>query len=291
MKYTVLRLATLAIVFGVILTAVPVRGDLVTATWIGGDDDWKDANNWGTAPPLDPPQWPNNGNGGYDYSVVVAGGNVAMVGDSGESIVINEFNLNGSLSFVGSSPSSKAGLQSIAKNGNLPTFTANGPTNIDDSSLYTDRAVVRLLQVENLHTNQNTSFWQADGPGSQLIFSGLQELTGRQGLFVEALNGGQIDLSHATSFDASSSEILADGGTIPDNSMVDLSDLETYAPAHDSTITARNGGTVALGTGTVTMTGATVNVEAQTGTLSVGGLLLDGGTVLGLLLWRRCNRP
>src|SRR5688500_9825298 len=50
----------------------------VTSTWFGGTGSWHSAANWTNNPPLNPNQFPNNGNGGFTYDAVLNSGTAAL---------------------------------------------------------------------------------------------------------------------------------------------------------------------------------------------------------------------
>ena len=160
------------------------------------------------------------------------------------------------------------------------TINLDNVTNIDGASFFINDGVTLSLPNVTSFTladeRSRDSFFRASGVGSILDLSNITELFGSNQpfsfLLVEALEGGQVDLSGVTQITGPGGgtgndrgiQILANGT----NSEVDLSSLTSFtndAPDPDSKLTVANAGTIVLDNLT-TLNG--VDVE-----------LTDGGTI------------
>ena len=110
----------------------------------------------------------------------------------------------------------------------------------------------------------------ADGAGSVLALPALTSLQGATGYgdsYVNATNGGKVDLSAVTSDAGNRVQFTADGMA----STIDLSGLTAMADtsAYNDSITARNGAQFLLGGGTIRLT--RVDLSASSGGTVQGG--------------------
>ncbi len=126
-------------------------------------------------------------------------------------------------------------------------------------------------------TGQNSwPYFKAYGTGSVLDLSTFTTVSpstsGGEILYIQAYEGGKVDLSGTTSCATSQVKVLADGT----GSVVDMSAMGSFSavsPVGASRIEARNGGTVLLNPGTTVVTDTNV-VVTTSGTISVGTLSL-----------------
>ena len=134
---------------------------------------------------------------------------------------------------------------SLALEGNS-TLRVNQLANVDDSDiLLSNGGTLTLPQVTSYTGSSSISsfrFIQASGAGSRLELPNLATLTGATGnnsqLFINALEGGTIDLSGLTEIDGGVTQLLADGS----GSVVDIASLLTgdnFLQTEE-----RNGGTI-----------------------------------------------
>ncbi len=103
-------------------------------------------------------------------------------------------------------------------------------------------AVVEMPGVGQAVYNMPTT-WQAEGSGSRLVLNGLTNLTGFNWEWVRlrAFSGGQLVMSNLVSITDGYVEVYADG----DNSIVDLSSLQSYQPTNGyMSLLAYNNGAV-----------------------------------------------
>ena len=103
-------------------------------------------------------------------------------------------------------------------------------------------AVVDVPEVGQAVCSAPT-IWQAEGSGSRLVLNGLTKLTGFNSdwLHLRAFSGGQLVMSNLVSITDGYVEVYADG----DNSIVDLSSLQTYQPTNGyMSLLAYNNGAV-----------------------------------------------
>ena len=120
----------------------------------------------------------------------------------------------------------------------------SGLTNLDNTArlLAIAGAVVDVPEVGQAVCSAPT-IWQAEGSGSRLVLNGLTNLTGFNSdwLHLRAFSGGQLVMSNLVSITDGYVEVYADG----DNSIVDLSSLQTYQPTNGyMSLLAYNNGAV-----------------------------------------------
>ena len=184
---------------------------------------------------------------------------------------------------------------SLAESGNMSlTVNAGGFisaaqfTNIDGASFYVSGgAVLSLPGVASYQAGCANIIWQASGPGSVLELmelTSLQEPTCIDNLNIQGLNGGQVILSHAVTFQAGAGSVSAqaDGS----NSLVDLSALSTnQGPL---SLEARGGGSVLVsnlaesGSMSLTLNAGGFISTAQFTNVNGASLDVNGGAVLSL---------
>jgi hypothetical protein len=97
--------------------------------------------------------------------------------------------------------------------------TSGGVTNIDDSTIIAlNGGVARLTNVFRVSNNNQTAIWDADGSGSLIDLSSLTNLTlgYYRKLYVEAYNGGRVDLHRLMSAAGAVRVDARDPGTVVD---------------------------------------------------------------------------
>jgi hypothetical protein len=121
--------------------------------------------------------------------------------------------------------------------------TLSNVVDITDASFYvTNGAELSLPGVVNCNDNNGGNIvWQAGGSGSTLALTGLTNLAGplngNYSLLIEALAGGDVDLSGLFSISNGYVNLLASGS----NSVVNVTRLISYQKT-TTTLTATNGG-------------------------------------------------
>ena len=176
-----------------------------TVSWVGGDGDWGDANNWSSG------QVP----GQFD-AVELPDANVTVTLSTGDQVV-HSVTAAAALHVTGGSltvfaDSTLSGEFQISDGASLTArgqlvFRVEGVQLIDGSNL-------RALEGAEIHFTTATSYslaatannqhrrWVAEGPGSRLVFDALQAITGGtffgSRLEIEALGGGSIDAPNVT---------------------------------------------------------------------------------------------
>ena len=116
-------------------------------------------------------------------------------------------------------------------------------TNIDNTSVTAlNGGIARLTNVINFDVGGQDVTWKADGTGSLIDLSTLSRaaISYYQRLYVQALDGGVVDLGGLQSLSTGSVQILADGST----SQVDLTSLSSFISDgyYDSSLKSQNGG-------------------------------------------------
>src|SRR5262249_14763541 len=136
-----------------------------------------------------------------------------------------------------------------------------------------------LTTIDESNFNVTPLFFDASGPNSLLDLSSVTTWRGAGsasnpfGIDVYAFSGATVNLSQVAQINAGNSVFSADGGRI------DLTGLTSFTGAWPgqfesvNALFARGGGTIALTTGTLTVTNVLVFVE-PTGVLTVGTLVL-----------------
>lgn len=151
-------------------------------------------------------------------TTITGGGTISLTGGPQDLTALTSTNAN--FQFIG---------------GSTPVMTAL--SNIDGASLYLSAGAVVDLPLVTSYTQSSSPdrFLQADGPGTLLDLSNLITLTSNNAasrqLFIQAFNGGEIDLSGVTAVDnpttsASYLQFIADGT----DSLIDLSSLLAIDP-------------------------------------------------------------
>ncbi|CCI03457.1 Calx-beta domain-containing protein [Microcystis aeruginosa] len=132
-------------------------------------------------------------------------------------------------------------------------------TNINHSSFYTKQGVKISFPSATSYTTLYNRVIQAQGTGSEIDLSSLTTMTGATQisynywgligdgyiLYLQALDGGLVDLSGVQQITSGVTQVLSDGS----NSIVDLSSLTSWVdndPGDTSAITVSHGGTVIL---------------------------------------------
>jgi hypothetical protein len=109
------------------------------------------------------------------------------------------------------------------------------------------------------HGNQNPT-WKADGAGSLVDLSSLTSLTVGyyRALYVQAYNGGKVDLRRLTALATGSVQVTADGT----GSVIDLSTLSGFVSvgSSSSSLTARNGGIILLNNQAFLLANVAINI-------------------------------
>lgn len=265
-----------------------------TVTWDGDGDGtrWFDASNW------DGDQLPT----AIDEVVIpdLAGDVTILVDQAGdhtihslsceESLTISA----GSLTVTQQASTISGTLQladatALRATGNTTTLTAAGPANINDANLSAlDGAILEITQLTNYTriTGGRRTFL-ADGAGSLLRFPNLTTIdpeprNGRD-LFLDATNGGTIELPALTSVADGSCRIRADGAdsTV---TLTSLASFDGYLFFTDSGFRATNGGDIdcpvltSISEANVQIDGTSSMDTAQITTFGGGGTITPIGT-------------
>ena len=147
----------------------------------------------------------------------------------------------------------------LTVDGSVPNF--GRVTNIDDCDIIAlSGGVARLTNVFWVtHGNQNPT-WKADGAGSLVDLSSLTSLTVGyyRALYVQAYNGGKVDLRRLTALATGSVQVTADGT----GSVIDLSTLSGFVSvgSSSSSLTARNGGIILLNNQAFLLANVAINI-------------------------------
>ena len=134
-------------------------------------------------------------------------------------------------------------------------------TNIDDTSIYALNAgIARLTNVMRAVVGDRNPAWQADGTGSLIDLSRLTELEQSyyQRVYVQAYDGGTVDLRALSSSCSGTMAILADGN----GSTVNLSGLSSMLGfgSGSPSLTAKDGGSILMNHQGVLLANAFVDV-------------------------------
>jgi hypothetical protein len=168
----------------------------------------------------------------------------------------------------------------LTVNAAKPSFVSL--TNIDDTWVYAyGGGAARLTNVLWVTCGNQSPRWHAEGSGSLIDLSQVIDvLVGYyQDVYVEAYSGGKVDLHRVVSLCTSSVQVTSDGS----GSKVDLSGLTGFISTgnHSSSLTARNGGVILLGTQAFLLGNVDINIPAGNPVLpptvvATGGLTLYG---------------
>lgn len=176
------------------------------------------------------------------------------------------------------------------------TVNLNSVTNLYRTGFYVYDGVTLTLPAATTYAAGESGISEsvtlrADGPGSYLDLSAIVNLSGDVGwngkFYVEALNGGYIDLSNSTTITVGNMLVLADGTS----STVNLSGFTAMVStpgfqSSNSSLEARNNGSIELTDTALTIQNVRVILDA-TGTIAVNTLnlaqdsTLSGNGVLG----------
>ena len=153
--------------------AAATHGQIVT--WNGGGDgvNWNDPLNWSGA------QTPGPTN---DVVISVAP-NATIVCASGATIQSVQctggfFVVSGTLTVTEgastiSGPLTMAPQAGLSGSGVGVSFTATGPTQVDDARLYVSSGALLALPKVGACQSWDSTWWQASGAGSRLVLAGL----------------------------------------------------------------------------------------------------------------------
>ena len=222
-----------------------------TVIWLSGTDgDWENPGNWssGEVPGVDDNVVINLLR--TDATITISSNVTVESLQSEESVIL----ANGSLTVNG--PSSINGdftiNSAVTANGPEASLVANGAVAIDAANLFArDGGLLDFSSVTSYagsNSNFSDRFIQASGAGSRIELPNLTTLTGgtAQGseVFINALEGGTIDLSELTEIDGGATQVLAEGT----GSILDLSSLTSFnansIPSASSRMEARSEGAI-----------------------------------------------
>ncbi len=259
-----------------------------TVFWVTNTDgDWNNPANWSTGQVPGPNDDVLIDRPGVDITVTYSSGTSSV-----RSLRSTEaFRIAGG-SFTVTNSSRILGAFTIDSGASLTAsgidarFTATGSATINGANLFALNGGIISLPFATSYAAGTQNFadrtFRAQGPGSLLDLSTLTSLTGGGGifaeLFIEALGGGQVNLSGVSTIPSGNVQVLADGA----GSTVDLSALASFTdtnPNGTSSLEARNGGAITLSGGTTSVTQVNVLATA-TGTITAGTLELSTGSVL-----------
>ena len=243
---------------GLRLEPLEERQMLAIVSWDGGAGDllWSSAENWGGD------VLPGTG----DDVVIDAAGDVTIVHDSGATEVASLTSedsiqiTGGGLAVLGSFEMT-AGRSLTVENDGV-SFQADGATIVDGVSLCANGGgTIDLPGVREVTNTSRNVYWQATGAGSALRAENLERITGATvysaaRVFIEALEGAEVDLSNVTDIVVTQSssrwrsvEVKAEGN----GSVVGLNNLQTFydewgnGEGAYSRLDATNGAAINLG--------------------------------------------
>jgi hypothetical protein len=230
--------------------AARVQGQ-TEANWIGVDGVYSDAGQWNTNPDV-----PCNNGTTYDVTINVANADVSF---DLPACSVSSFMLGGTstltvlkgMSYTVLGEATISGALTAAAGGAV--FADMGVTTINNSNLYAYAGGTLNLTGATNYTHAGGNYvdkvLQADGGGSVLNLSSVTSLAGGPStgaeLFIQALEGGQVNLSAATDVTAGAAQILANGP----GSVVDITAMTTFNDTNGnatSSIRALDGGTVLM---------------------------------------------
>jgi hypothetical protein len=264
--------------------------------WVGSGDgtSWNNPANWSSD------QVP----GPLDDVVIDLSGNPTIVFNAADgNSTIHALACYDTLSITGGSLTVTAGSQivgslsmtggALTASGAGVTLTASGSTTVSDASLYAEAGAILNLETMAIYsalTANSATYLEASGAGSELNLSSVTTLTGGKGqggtnwaTNIEALAGGQVNLSGWATDSGGAAEVQASG----QNSVVNMSQLPEFlsnVSNYPSGLQQSNGGNVLItdlgtlnnvavsldGTGTNTSTGQISSLTASTLTVSGG---------------------
>ncbi len=280
------------------LMALPVAASPYTATWVGGSGGWSNPANWSYRPGTpSPATFPDNGNDGFNYVVLITTTPTAVL-DVSTSIAGLIIGRNGTLSTgsggapvlnVGPGTFTNYGTINIINNSSLTTggtLSQNGGTINIGSSAAVSTSTSALIANTNLTFSGNGTVSLADsnssinGNGfavtadSGTTISGTGTLTGISTL----TNSGIINA------DVSGGTLEIDGGAVVNNQTIEATSGGALTILGG---TVSGSGTLqAINGGTLTLTNTTVSSSANnTSQIFVDGsshALLSGATLIGV---------
>ena len=147
----------------------------------------------------------------------------------------------------------------LTVDGSVPDF--GRVTNIDDCDIIAlGGGVARLTNVFWVTDGNQNPTWRADGAGSLVDLSSLTGVTVGyyRALYVQAYNGGEVDLRRLNSLSTGSVQVTADGT----GSVMDLSTLSGFVSvgSSSSSLTARNGGIILLNNQAFLLANVAINI-------------------------------
>ena len=243
------------------LSAEQLEDRLVPATvsWINlGSGNWDVGSNWssGAVP------------GSGDTAVINTTGNATITVQSSDDIQVlaimtgntDTLSIDGGSLEVTSGESVLSGYLSIidgslTASGTAVNLTANGETTVSQGNLYASGGATLSLPMLTSYEADSTVF-QAYGMNSVLNLRALSTTAEESNWYINAINGGLIDLNGLTSLPATYDVFITDNGnsTILDNNLTSLSDA------------------------IVTLDGTDANVANSWTDLTNGGLTITGGS-------------
>ena len=196
-----------------------------TKIWTGGGDgvSWANAANWGGTVP-----------GPSDDVAITSGAGSAVVISVSDVAVrsiqcTKAFTISGRMLTLTSGASQFSGALSISNNatltvtGTASSVTASGATVAADSDFYAESGgAIHLPNLTYVTNNSQNVTWRADGAGSLVDLSSVTNLTlgYYRALYVQAYNGGAVDLHRVRTAAGAVQVDAQDAGTV-----VDLSGL------------------------------------------------------------------
>jgi hypothetical protein len=275
--------------------AVASAAALVSMMWTGGGDgvSFQDPNNWNAD------RVPTTGDNVVINTAGITINSTASVSirsiesQAALNIESGTFSLSGGSSTISAALTVAPGatLSADATGGTGTALTVSGATVVDSSNLIATNGATISLPGASGYSGVGT--FEASGTGSVLSLPNLASLsagsnanTGRlQSVILEALAGGTVSLPAVTQISGGPVGMEADGA----NSLLNLSSLAAYSfnPADNvfgstqgpSSIQASNGGTIDLTTGSLDLADTVVTLTS-TGSLQVGTLIVDAGSIL-----------
>jgi ureidoglycolate hydrolase len=220
MKTTYPSLATVILLLG------SLCGSAQTKTWTGAGDgvSWGNGANWsgGVVP------GPAN-----DVAITNGAGSVVVI--SSLDVVVRSiqctkaFTISGRVLTLTSGASQFSGPLSISNNATLTVdnpgsiVTASGATLAADNDFYAlNGGVIRLLNLRSVTNNNQNATWRADGTGSLVDLSLMTNVTlgFSRVLYVQAYNGGAVDVHRVAAAPGAVQVDAQDAGSVVDLSGV-----------------------------------------------------------------------
>ena len=260
------------------LMALPVAASTYTATWVGGSGGWSNPANWSYAPgtPL-PATFPDDGNDGSDYEVLITAAPTAVL-DVSTSISALFIGQNGTLSISsGGSPVLNVGLAGFTNSGTInivgnSSLTTGGTINQNGGRINIGSSAAAgastLIADADLTFSGNGTVSLADS-NSSINGNGFA-ITADSGTIISG-TGTLSGISTLTNNGAINADVA--GGTL---------EIDGTTVVGSGTLEATNGGTLELANTAVS--GSSVGNTNQIFLDGSSGLVLSGATLNGVYL-------